>query len=63
MADLARSRRSAIPSPRPTRHGVLRAVLYVGLPLVGVLLLLDLVLYLVFTRVLDRCYGLLCLLG
>ena len=63
MADLVRFRRGGIPSPRPTRHGVLRALLYLGLPLIAVLLLLDLVLYLVFTRVLERCYGILCLLG
>jgi hypothetical protein len=33
---------------------------YLGLPVMGALALLDVLLYLVFTHVLGRCYGLLC---
>ncbi|HRY27340.1 MAG: hypothetical protein H6852_04405 [Geminicoccaceae bacterium] len=52
-----------LPPPRPTRWAVLYALALVGLPLVLALLLLDAALYLVFTRLLDRCYGLLCFLS
>lgn len=51
-----------LPSPRPTLWGVLYLLRHVGLPLLGGLLALDGVLYLVFTRLLGRCYGVLCLL-
>ena len=52
-----------IPSPRPTAWAVRCVLLYVGAPLVGALLALDAALYLVFTRLLGRCYGVFCLLG
>jgi hypothetical protein len=52
-----------IPNPRPTAWCVLCVLLYVGAPLVGLLLALDVALYLVFTRVLGRCYGVFCLFG
>ncbi len=52
-----------LPPPRPTRWAVLYALALVGLPLVLVLLLLDAALYLVFTLLLDRCYGLACFLS
>jgi hypothetical protein len=51
------------PGPRLTRWGALAIVLYLGLPLLAVLALADLALYLVFTGLLGRCYGLLCWLG
>ena len=51
------------PAPRLTAWGALAIVLYLGLPLVGALALADLALYAVFTRLLGRCYGLLCWLG
>lgn len=51
------------PSPRLTRWGVLAIFVYLGLPLLAVLALADLLLYLAFTRLLGRCYGLLCWLG
>jgi hypothetical protein len=38
-------------------------VVWLGLPLLAVLVLLDLALYLVFTQMLSRCYGLACWLG
>ena len=38
-------------------------VVWLGLPLLAVTLLLDTLLYLVFTLVLGRCYGLVCWLG
>jgi hypothetical protein len=52
-----------IPSPRPTAWAVRCVLLYVGVPLVGLLLALDAALYLVFTRLLGRCYGVFCLFG
>ncbi|MEZ5860141.1 MAG: hypothetical protein R3D25_19955 [Geminicoccaceae bacterium] len=52
-----------LPPPRPTRWAVLYALGLVGLPFVLALLLLDAALYLVFTRLLDRCYGLACFLS
>lgn len=53
----------SIPSPRLTGWGVLAIVTWLGLPLLAVLLLLDVLLYLVFTRVLGRCYGVFCWLS
>ena len=52
-----------IPSPRPTAWAVRCVLLYVGVPIVGMLLALDAALYLVFTRLLGRCYGVFCLFG
>ena len=51
------------PAPRLTAWGALAIVVYIGLPLVGALALVDMALYVVFTRVLGRCYGLMCWLG
>lgn len=51
------------PAPRLTGWGVLAILAYLGLPLLAALALADLVLYLAFTRLLGRCYGLLCWLG
>lgn len=52
-----------LPPPRPTCWAVLYALALVGLPLVLALLLLDVALYLAFTWLLDRCYGLACFLS
>lgn len=52
-----------LPPPRPTAWAALYFLLYVGVPLVGLLLLADLALFLVFTKLLGRCYGIACLLG
>ena len=52
-----------LPPPRPTLWAIWYALAYLGLPLIGVLALVDLLLWLLFTRVLGRCYGVLCLLG
>lgn len=52
-----------LPPPRPTRWALGYLLLYLGLPLVGLLALLDLALYLLFTEVLGRCYGIFCLFG
>lgn len=60
---MARSRSRRVRGPRLTGWGLVVLVAHVGLPLVAALLALDLLLYLVFTRVLGRCYGLLCWLG
>ena len=59
----AKIRGHAVPAPRLTRWGVLAILAYLGLPLLAVLALADLLLYLAFTRLLGRCYGLLCWLG
>ena len=59
----AKIRGHAAPAPRLTRWGVLAILAYLGLPLLAVLALADLLLYLAFTRLLGRCYGLLCWLG
>lgn len=63
MAAARRVRGHDLPPPRPTRWAVLYALLGLGLPLVGALALLDLVLYLLVTLGLGGCYGVLCLLG
>ena len=59
----ARIRGHAAPAPRLTRWGVLAILVCLGLPLLAVLALADFLLYLAFTRLLGRCYGLLCWLG
>jgi hypothetical protein len=58
-----RQHRRSIPGPRLTAWGAWMIVLWLGLPLLGVLALLDLILYLVFALLLGRCYGLACWLG
>ena len=50
-----------LPSPRPTRWAAYYVALYLGLPLVVVPLLADTLLYFLFARLLDRCYGVTCL--
>ena len=59
----AKIRGHIVPAPRLTRWGVLAILAYLGLPLLAVLALVDLLFYLAFTRLLGRCYGLLCWLG
>ncbi len=51
---------AAIPAPRPTPWAAIYALIYVGIPVIGILALLDLVLYLVFRYGFDRCYGIGC---
>lgn len=50
----------------PRRHFTGWALVYflvfVGAPILGLALILDVFFYLVFTEIFDRCYGLLCLL-
>jgi hypothetical protein len=53
-------RGQSIPGPRLTPHGAMAIALYLGLPVLGALTLVDLLLYVVFTRLLGRCYGVLC---
>jgi hypothetical protein len=59
----ARIRGCHAPAPRLTAWGALTIVRYLGLPLLAALAAADLLLYLAFTRLLGRCYGLLCWLG
>jgi hypothetical protein len=49
--------------PRPTAWAALYALVWLGLPVLVVLLVADLLLYLAFTRLLSRCYGIACLFG
>ena len=51
-----------IPKRRFTAWAVLYFVLFFCLPVLGLCFLLDLLFYLLFTRALDACYGLLCLM-
>ena len=51
-----------IPPRRFTRWAAFYFLLFFCLPVLGLSLALDVVLYLVFTRVFDVCYALLCLL-
>lgn len=59
----AKIRGRSAPAPRLTLWGVLAILGYLGLPLLAALALADLLLYLAFTRLLGRCYGLLCWLS
>ena len=59
----AKIRGQLVPAPRLTPWGALAILAWLGLPLLAVLALADLLLYLAFTRLLGRCYGLLCWLG
>jgi len=52
-----------VPGPRLTAWGALMIVVWLGLPLLAALALLDALLYLVFARLLGRCYGFGCWLG
>ncbi|NVJ70128.1 MAG: hypothetical protein HWE08_07235 [Alphaproteobacteria bacterium] len=51
-----------IAPPRITRGAVLAALKYIALPITLGLTLLDVMFYLFFQHVLERCYGILCLL-
>ena len=50
-----------LPRRRFTAWAALYFVTFVAAPVLGFALVVDVVLYLVFTRLLDRCYGVLCL--
>ncbi len=52
-----------IPRRRFTGWAALYFLLLFCLPLLGLAFLLDLALYLVFDRIFDACYGLLCLMA
>ena len=52
-----------LPPPRLTRAGYRALALYVVAPFLGALLLIDLALWCYFRFVLERCYGLWCLLS
>lgn len=49
-----------IPAPRLTRHALRRFVVWIALPILLLLLLLDVALYVVFRDVFGVCYGVLC---
>lgn len=61
MAQKIRGR--AAPAPKLTAWGTLAILLWLALPLFAALALADLALYLLFTQLLGRCYGLFCWLG
>lgn len=50
-----------LPAPRMTGTGLRLMLQYVALPMMGVLIAADVMLYLFFRFVLGRCYGVLCL--
>lgn len=50
------------PAPRPTMWAVYCCVRHAGLPFLGLLFVLDLILALIFYYGFERCYGVLCLL-
>ncbi|MBT5049609.1 MAG: hypothetical protein HOM58_14005 [Rhodospirillaceae bacterium] len=50
-----------LPRRRFTGWAALYFVLFVCVPFLGLALLLDVIFYLIFTRVFDSCYGVLCL--
>ncbi|MDH3476570.1 MAG: hypothetical protein OEM59_23060 [Rhodospirillales bacterium] len=50
-----------VPPRRFTRWAALYFVLFFCLPFLGLCLLLDVLLYLVFTGIFGRCYAILCL--
>ena len=60
-AKAARIRGVTIPPRRFTPWAALYFILFFCLPLLALCLALDVVLYLVFTRVFDSCYAVLCL--
>lgn len=49
-----------LPPPRPTKWAVWYALLYLGVPFLLFLALADFVLWLLFTKLLGRCYGIFC---
>lgn len=51
-----------IPAPRFTRWAWLYFIAFIGVPVLGVGLLLDVAMFFLFRNVFDSCYGLLCLL-
>ena len=51
-----------LPRRRFTGWAVLYFMAFVCAPVLGLALILDIIFYLVFTFVFDRCYGVLCLL-
>ncbi len=51
----------ALPRRRFTGWAALYFILFVCVPFLGLALLLDVLFYLIFTRLFDSCYGLLCL--
>lgn len=52
-----------IAPPRLTSGAIWLALKYIGLPITLGLLALDVIFYLYFQHVLERCYGVLCLLS
>lgn len=52
-----------IPKRRFTRWAAYYFMLYFCLPVLALGLLVDLLLYVVFTGLFDRCYALFCLFG
>lgn len=52
----------SLPRRRFTGWAALYFLVYLGLPVLGLALILDVIFYLIFTDFLDSCYGVLCLL-
>jgi hypothetical protein len=52
----------SLPRRRFTGWAALYFLVYFVLPVLGLALILDVIFYLIFTDLLDSCYGVLCLL-
>lgn len=53
----------SLPRRRFTGWAVIYFLVFVGAPVLGLALILDIIFYFVFTRYFDGCYGVLCLLS
>lgn len=56
----SRVRGYRIPKPRVTPYGWFYLALFLGLPAIGFLLMIDIALWAVFRFGFDSCYGVLC---
>jgi hypothetical protein len=52
----------SLPRRRFTGWAVVYFMIFLGAPILGLALVLDVIFYLVFTRFFETCYGVLCLL-
>ena len=52
----------SLPRRRFTGWAVVYFLVFLGLPILGLALILDVIFYFVFTEIFDSCYGVLCLL-
>ena len=53
----------SLPRRRFTGWAIVYFLVFLGVPILGLALILDVIFYLIFTKFFDSCYGLLCLLN